>query len=473
MSLLNDMLRDLSHHKPIADGKEGYEQNLLRSSSFTQKRSLPWASIIVIFSIVFICVLAINYGARKFIVNKGSAHIAAPNQLSPVVADDNKIAVEPDLLPPTITNISDNTNVSDNGKIADNHDALATIYKSEELSNHISDLLQQAERALGMDRLTAPIEDNAYGYYQKILSMDESNDDAKIGLDEIAKRYLAKAQEQLALGNQQASDALVQRARFVSARYVLAHETHIEEHITESSENTVADFSNESVQSIGQIKSQSEPPTEPVKEIIKPFNIVEAKTLSVSPNAAWKDEQLTQHAQELIKQNRQSEAQVILKNFIATEQKPVLSAALLADIYIQQGNNEAAVVIADEATYLPADIKSKIKAQAASGNGNDLQAIAILEKDLSAAENNEGYRSLLASLYHKTANYQQSIIIYQRLINSFGEKPAYWLGLALAYDGLSQYQSALQAYQRLRQFPQLQEQVTQYTDQRIAALRSQ
>ena len=106
-------------------------------------------------------------------------------------------------------------------------------------------------------------------------------------------------------------------------------------------------------------------------------------------------------------------------------------------------------------------------------NGDNTQAIVILEKDLAAAENNEPYRSLLASLYHKTANYQQSIISYQRLINSFGEKPAYWLGLALAYDGLAQYQSALQAYQRLREFPQLQEQVTQYTDQRIAALRSE
>jgi MSHA biogenesis protein MshN len=80
---------------------------------------------------------------------------------------------------------------------------------------------------------------------------------------------------------------------------------------------------------------------------------------------------------------------------------------------------------------------------------------------------------LLASLYHKTGNYQLSLVNYQRLLNSFGDKPAYWLGLALAFDGLSQYKNALQAYKHLREFPQLQEQVKTYTDQRIAALRSE
>jgi tetratricopeptide (TPR) repeat protein len=97
----------------------------------------------------------------------------------------------------------------------------------------------------------------------------------------------------------------------------------------------------------------------------------------------------------------------------------------------------------------------------------------VLERQLSAADNNENYRALLASLYHKTGNYQLSVVSYQRLLNSFGDKPAYWLGLALAFDGLSQYKNALQAYNHLREFPHLQEQVKTYTDQRIAALRSE
>ena len=472
MSLLNDMLRDLSHHKSVADGSEGYDETLLNSASFTQKKHLPWGLIAVVFIVIFISVLIIIYVAQKFLINKPSIHTSASNTSRSVVVASNNLTMEPGTKTLASTDAYTKGKSDDKEKMINNQEPLVGSQKSEELNNHINDLLQQAERALGMERLTAPIEDNAYSYYQKILSMDASNDDAKTGLDEIAKRYLSKAREQSALGNAQAAEALLQRARFVSARYVLAHEVHLEDDSTHSSENLVADVSAENIQSLGQVKSQPEISPEPVKETIKPFNVVEAKTLSVSPNAAWKDEQLAQHAQELIKQNRQAEAQLALKSFIATEQKPALSAALLADLYIQQGNTDAATIIADQATYLPSDIKSKIKAQIASVKGNDLQAIRILEQDLTAAENNEGYRSLLASLYHKTANYQQSIISYQRLINRFGEKPAYWLGLALAYDGLAQYPSALQAYQRLREFPQLQEQVTQYTDQRIAALRS-
>jgi MSHA biogenesis protein MshN len=146
---------------------------------------------------------------------------------------------------------------------------------------------------------------------------------------------------------------------------------------------------------------------------------------------------------------------------------------LLTELYIHQDNAEAANIILDQANYFAVDTKTKLKAQVLSLQGDNEQAISLLEKNLAAADVNESYRSLLASLYHKTANYPQSILSYQRLINSFGEKPAYWLGLALAYDGLSQPKNALQAYLRLREFPQLQDQVKHYTDQRIAALRSQ
>jgi MSHA biogenesis protein MshN len=335
-----------------------------------------------------------------------------------------------------------------------------------ELQNHINDLLQQADRAIGMDRLTAPVEDNAYGYYQKILSMNANNNDAKEGLDKVANRYLVKAQEQIQLGNVAQAEALVQRARFVSARFVQAHEI---------SFGTTA---NQSAAEVAQSPIPSPVETQVARapaatESIKSFEVAEAPRVSVSPNAGWKDEQLASHAQELIQQGKQTEAQALLKTFIAAEQKPALSAALLADLYIQQGNTQAADIILDKTNYLPTDVKAKLKAQIFSANGDDAQAITILEQNLNAADSNEAYRSLLASLYHKTANYQQSIISYQRLMNSFGEKPAYWLGLALAYDGLAQHKSALQAYQHLREYPQLQEQVKKYTDQRIAALRSE
>jgi len=459
MSLLNDMLRDLSQHKPVADGAEGYDDALLHSSTLAQKKQQPWIGLLILFVVIFVAVLALHYFFHKKpnLAKPVLAQTSNKANLSADAANTSSLAstLKPESVPPVV---HEEIKTEPQDSPSENPFAI-------ELQNHIDDLLQQADRAIGMDRLTAPVEDNAYGYYQKILGMSPDNTDAKDGLDKIASRYLMKAQEQIKLGNPAQADALIQRARFVSARYVQAHEISLNEMDSQQAPaiNTQA--------SVAETQTSNQPVQ--TTETVKSFEVAEAPVISVAPNAGWKDEQLAQHAQELAQQGKQTEAITLLKNFIATEQKPALSTALLGDLYIQQGNVTAAEIVVEKATYLAVDAKTKLKAQILSANGDDVQAIALLEKNLSDAENNEAYRSLLASLYHKTANYQQSIISYQRLINSFGEKPAYWLGLALAYDGLSQHKSALQAYKRLREYPQLQEQVKKYTDQRIAALGSE
>lgn len=464
MSLLNDMLRDLSQHKPVVDGAEGYDEALLQTSSIAQKKQQSWVHLGLLFVVVFVAVLGVNYLMHKFSIGIKPVVIASQNTL----AHQSAASVTNLVHGATVSYAADNSvaaEVKVDASILSTEDQAAT-----ELQNHINDLLQQADRAIGMDRLTSPVEDNAYGYYQKILSMSANNADAKEGLDKIANRFLIKAQEQVQLGNQAQAEALVQRARFVSARFVQAHEISL-------SETEYKPAAGVNIQPTADAQIQHSSSTQAVSqastETIKPFVVADAPSVSVAPNAGWKDEQLARHAQELIQQGKQTEAQAQLKTFITAEQKPALSAAILADLYIQQGNTEAADIILDKTNYLPVDVKAKLKAQILSVNGDDAQAITLLEQNLNAADANEGYRSLLASLYHKTANYQQSIISYQRLMNSFGEKPAYWLGLALAYDGLAQHKSALQAYQHLREYPQLQEQVKKYTDQRIAALRSE
>jgi MSHA biogenesis protein MshN len=456
MSLLNDMLRDLSQHKPTADSFKAYDDALLKSSSFSQKKKQSWGQLVLLFIVIFCAVLSVNYFMHKFSAK------AKPAAVTPQTIVPAQAAVTAAITTPTkIANATTSLPETKTETVVIPDEQLITV----EVQNHINDLLQQAERAMGMDRLTAPVEDNAYGYYQKILSIDENNFDAKEGLDKIASRYLIKAQEQVQLGNSQQAEALVQRARFVSARFVQAHEISI----GETKNQVVAELNASSPKETQESQQLVKAPA----ETIKPFAVAEAPVISVAPNAGWKDEQLAQHAQELIQQNKQAEALALLKAFVASEKQPALSAALLADLYIQQGNMQAAGIVIDKTNYLPVDTKAKLKAQILSANGENTEAITLLEQNLNAADTNESYRSLLASLYHKTANYQQSITSYQRLINSFGEKPAYWLGLALAYDGLSQHKSALQAYQRLREYPQLQEQVKKYTDQRIAALRSE
>ncbi len=453
MSLLNDMLRDLSQRQPVLDGAEGYDEQLLQASSITSKKQYAWITLSIFFVIVFIAVLGISYASKKLsgaqsVIAVEPKKISASHkqtEIASIVSSDKTVVAEP-AKAKTIPEETENTI----------------------LLNHIRDLLQQAERAMVMDRLTTPVEDNAYAYYQKILSMSANNNDAKDGLDKIAQRYLTKAQEQSQLGNFSQAEALLQRARFVSARFVDAHTVEFSELSNQASALPPAQQLIEAPVAVQPAQSETVNSLVVTEAVAK-----ETPSVSVMPNAGWKDEQLARHAQELIQKGKQAEALTLLKNFVASEPKPALSATLLTELYIQQSNTDAADIILEKTNYLTVDVKAKLKAQILSLQGDDAQAISMLENNVAAADTNESYRSLLASLYHKTANYPQSILSYQRLINTFGDKPAYWLGLALAYDGLSQPKNALQAYLHLREFPQLQEQVKQYTDQRIAALRSQ
>ncbi|MFT6790866.1 MAG: hypothetical protein ACJA04_000065 [Cellvibrionaceae bacterium] len=81
--------------------------------------------------------------------------------------------------------------------------------------NLIDDLLAQADYDLAYDRLTTPIERNAYDRYRAVLLLDKSNRRAVLGVRAIADRYLTMADEQKNRGN------------FTRARYFLGRATKI------------------------------------------------------------------------------------------------------------------------------------------------------------------------------------------------------------------------------------------------------
>lgn len=436
MSLLNDMLRDLSQRQqPVSNAGDEHDFSLLQSTNILRKPQKSWLMLAAVFVLVFVMVLGGRLWLHKVIQHPQTA----------ILQDQQASAVA---LVTSLSSTAENT-----------LQAPQPTYQSDPTQEQIRSLLQQAERALVADRLTLPVEDSAYGYYQKILAIAPKQPEAQAGVDAIAARYLDMAREQLQQGNKTQANVLINRAKFVAEAYTNAHLAAIVSVAPPDKSVAIPQGL-----SAAQVSSN---------ESVSTFEVAQANTLSVTPSAGWKDEQLARHAQELILKGKVLEAQGLLKDFIATETAPARSAAVLADIYLQQENIESVQALLVQASYLSEITKAKVLAQVLVLQGKDAEAIALLEKHLAAAESDESYRALLASLYHKTANYQQSVINYQRLLNTYGEKPAYWLGLALAYDGLGQSPSALQAYLHLREFPQLQPQVATYIDQRISALRSQ
>jgi MSHA biogenesis protein MshN len=193
-------------------------------------------------------------------------------------------------------------------------------------------------------------------------------------------------------------------------------------------------------------------------------------TLSIAPNVKWKDQQQAQQANQLVAQGQMDIAIEKLQSFIVTAEQPRESVKTLLDIFAVQENTSAMQTSLAQANYLSGIEQAFYAAKIASIQQQDAQAIQLLEAHLGEAERDENYRALLAGLYQRTGMNLEAANHYRRLLSVFGDKPAYWLGFALAQDALNQPQVAAQAYQRVNQYADLQPQVRTYVQQRIAAL---
>lgn len=191
---------------------------------------------------------------------------------------------------------------------------------------------------------------------------------------------------------------------------------------------------------------------------------------SIEPNIKWQDSQQAQQASQLVAQGQATLAMEKLQAYIATAAKPYQSTKALLDIFATQENISAMQNLLAQADYLSAIDKTFYAAKIAIIQEQESQAITQLEANLDQAENDENYRALLAGLYQRSGMQMEASNHYRRLLSTFGDKPTYWLGFALAQDALDQSAVAVQAYQRVNQYADLQPQVRTYIQQRISAL---
>ncbi|OZY84632.1 hypothetical protein CBP51_15770 [Cellvibrio mixtus] len=198
--------------------------------------------------------------------------------------------------------------------------------------------------------------------------------------------------------------------------------------------------------------------------------VVGDPSLFIAPNPAWQDRQFAARMREMFQTGQVAQSVAQLQTFITSHANPYESTILLLDILCEQENAVAAQQVLQQASFLPAVEQTYYAAKITLLAGNNAEAIGMLESALPEAENHERYRALLAGLYQRTGMNEEAASHYRRLLNVFGEKPAYWLGFALAQDALNQSQLAVQAYQRVNQYSDLQPQVRQYIEQRLQVL---
>lgn len=414
MSLLNDMLRDLSHQQKVADPAVVEQQPGLdlhaeeqRELFYNSSAAKPLPRTLLPSLVVFVLVLTILAVWKWGSVNESANHepaiyapvIASPNEdqaaITSAVAINESPASEPSVVQPVIVKSS------------------------------------MVEPALG-ERIAA----------------------------------LESAITQLS--------TVVANVNHTSATETIALTTSEQKiHVPTANEQVVADELQTE-----QMPLEAMPENIPSVSIQEPFapaamkdEIVQGEPkLSISPNTKWQDQQQSQQANQLVAQGQVDIAIEKLQDFIATAQQPRESVKALLDIFALQERIEAMQALIAQADYLSVVEQQFYKAKLAVIQQQDMRAIELLEVHLGEAEQDENYRALLAGLYQRTGMHLEAANNYRRLLSVFGDKPAYWLGFALAQDALNQPQLAAQAYIRVNQYADLQPQVRTYVQQRIAAL---
>ncbi|MEE8056252.1 MAG: hypothetical protein V3T17_00205 [Pseudomonadales bacterium] len=91
------------------------------------------------------------------------------------------------------------------------------VAEREARKHRVRVLLANAQQALADDRLMVPKSDNAYGWYQQVLVIDERNPEAHWGMRRITARYLQLAEQAFRSGRVDKAEQMLQRAEKIAA----------------------------------------------------------------------------------------------------------------------------------------------------------------------------------------------------------------------------------------------------------------
>lgn len=470
VSLINDMLRDLDRRgrrdprdSEAESGALGQQQ--LAANAGTGYRSLSsWLPALAAFMLVAALVLweqnraGDKQTAPINAASEGQQNIVTATENPSSSGETGELVLVPNFYPELLA-------------------AMAPPAEEEavDYSSVIEQLMRDADRALGRDRLTSPIEDNAYARYQQVLELAPAHPGALRGMGRITRRYLDLAENYIERGNALRAEVLLRRAQTVQAQHpdipaVAERLAALEEQdsnvqqtpepaasINRTSERT-ASLASDELGSDDQAAAQ-------------------ASQLEVKPNADSVDRLAVQEARHLIRQGRQHSARLRLEKVLEQYPAAPQSAVLLTNIYLDQGDLNSARQLVAKGDFMPVDERTQLQAKLALAEGQPESAIDLLEQQLGLATENESYRAMLAGLYYGANRHPEAASHYRRLLDNFGAKPAYWLGFALALDAQKSHLSALEAYRRAQASgfynAEGQSEVRDYIERRITTLERQ
>ncbi len=461
MSLINDMLRDLSDKQSVSEHNEtlifadsqasSWEQEKI--ADFFQQSRLPLIVIsIAIFVVIFIF--------SKLILTQYMHPVSIAPEIKP-----HAVVSSAELIKPPAT---ENDVLLDQPIVSSAAIHNQNTINSSELQTQIYQLIDQASRAMTLDRLTSPENDNAYFYYQELLKLDAQNPVARAGINRITDRYLQMAEKSIQKNDFIKAGFFLDKAGMVTPNDIRITEFRNQLSVIEGQESvSVSDPFGVSMDS--RLRGNNEFLSNNEALSNDESRSIGNSSLTITPNPEFLDEQMVRQARDWVAQGLKSKAIEKLNNHIQLYAAPG-SEVYLLDLYYQDRNFTAMQTLLNANLHISTMDRTYYRARAAILQGDNQSAIAFLESQLSDAAANENYRALLAGLYQREQLYTQATSAYRNLLQSFNPKPAYWLGLALSFDAQNQAAAAIHAYQKILDFEQLEPQVIEYAQDRIVQL---
>lgn len=462
MSLINDMLRDLSDKQSTREGDAivitdlqtaSWEQE--KMASFFQYSRLPLilgSAAIFVVLFLFLQMVTNPFKSLDFISSDVIQHPIS-TELTPVLVNTQVELNQSSLNQSIASEIPLNENAID----------LSTT------QIQIYQLIDQASRAMTLDRLTSPENDNAFFYYQELLKLEPQNTIAITGMKKITDRYLQMAEISIQKNDVTKAEFFVDKASRVTPDDIRIV----------NFQNQLAEANNQSLGTVNQDRIAVEPDSvtvidsfeNKVDSHLRRNDEVSANnpSLSITPNPEFLDEQMVKQTRDWVAQGFKSKAIDLLENHIQLYPAPA-SEQYLLDLYYQDQNLTAMQTLLNSNLTMTTVDQTYYRARISVLQNDNPSAITLLESELSQAAANENYRALLAGLYQREQLYTQATSAYRNLLQSFKPKPAYWLGLALSLDAQNQSAAAIHAYKKILEFEQLEPQVSEYAQDRIAQL---
>jgi len=186
------------------------------------------------------------------------------------------------------------------------------------------------------------------------------------------------------------------------------------------------------------------------------------------------DRNNSQSAMALLQGGRLFEAYEQLLTFISQNPSAHQSRETLATLLLAQQEFVQARQIIDEGLTLVPNYApfKKIKARLLLQGGDSAQALELLRTVPPQLADDPEYHELLASLYQQSGNHPGAVAAYQDLLRYNSQQGRWWVGLGISLEAQGNVADAVASYQAAQQTPNLDSGLRQYSQARIQNLGS-